>query len=119
MNTEIQLLKKTIQAEHAAITKKENSIESKFEAAERLLQANGSAQQLKTKVIRDTFSMPQPDHDKIRACLARCLSLKITSNKSEIIRAGLHALIELSDSDFRKILQKQEKVKVGAPSKQL
>ena len=119
MSNDIHLLKKTIQAEHAAVSKKESGIESRFEAAERLLKSNEKVRSLKPRVIKDTFTMPQSDHDKIGACLSRCLSLGIYSNKSEIIRAGLCSLVGLSDANFRKILKRQEKVKTGSPGKQL
>jgi hypothetical protein len=59
--------------------------------------------------------MPSTDYEKIGQLRAKCLKAGFSVTKSEIIRAGLHALGELSQEDLRVVVQSVEKVKPGRP----
>lgn len=72
----------------------------------------------KTKVIRDSFTLPSDDYELINAMKQRCLYLAVNVTKSEVIRAGLHALGHLNDSELLQVFDGLEKVKTGRPSKQ-
>ncbi len=66
------------------------------------------------KVIRDTFSMPEGDHAliaEIHEQLVREHALVL--NKSEILRAGLHALRSMSESQRMKAARSVENLKRG------
>ena len=70
----------------------------------------------KPKVIRDSFSLPKDDYELIKDLQKRCLGLARNASKSELVRAGLHALIKMSDAELVKTLGVLEKVKTGRPS---
>jgi len=68
------------------------------------------------KVIRDSFTMPSSDYQKIPQLKAKCLKAGLSVTKSELLRAGLHALEELSMKGLREVIQSVEKVKPGRPA---
>jgi hypothetical protein len=70
----------------------------------------------KLKVIRDSFTLPASDYDLINTLRQRCLDSALNVTKSEVIRAGLHALTEMSDAQLSAIMASLEKVKTGRPS---
>jgi hypothetical protein len=67
-------------------------------------------------VVRDSFTLPEGDYEKITELKGRCLGLAKNVNKSEIVRAGLYALEALSDASLLSVVEKLEKVKTGRPS---
>lgn len=67
------------------------------------------------QTIRDSFTIPDFDYGKISSLQERLLKLGLNANKSEIVRAGFHALENLSDQDLLLILQSLEKIKTGRP----
>jgi len=69
------------------------------------------------KVTRDSFTMPSTDYEKIGQLRAKCLKAGLSVTKSEIIRAGLHALEGMSEESLRKVIQSLERVKVGRPGR--
>jgi hypothetical protein len=71
----------------------------------------------RTKVIRDSFTLPEDDYTKIAALQERCLGLAKNVTKSEVMRAGLHALEALSDEDLLSMMDGLVKVKAGRPSR--
>lgn len=67
------------------------------------------------KVVRDSFTMPEDDYSLIDKSQRRFMRLAIMMNKGEILRAGLHALEQLSNADLKEISVNVEKVKTGRP----
>lgn len=66
------------------------------------------------KVVRDTFSMPEDDHrliQEIRHSLVKEHDLVL--NKSEILRAGLHALKKMPSKDRLAAARSIEIIKPG------
>jgi hypothetical protein len=53
----------------------------------------------KIKIVRD-FSMPQVEYHKIAVIKELCLKAGIRAKKSEILRAGLKALGEMSEEQI-------------------
>lgn len=70
----------------------------------------------KTKVIRDSFSFPEPDYRKISELKKTCLAAGVHVKKSEVLRAGLYLLTQLNSDDLKQVVEKVEKVKTGRPS---
>lgn len=70
------------------------------------------------KVIRDSFTMPSRDYKKITQLREKCLKAGHSATKSEILRAGLHALEEMSAEDLQRVVQSVEKVKTGRPGRE-
>ena len=71
----------------------------------------------KTKVVRDSFTMPQSDYAKIAELKVLCLKSGVKVKKSELLRAGLHALGKLSASQLKLALSGLEAIKTGRPKK--
>lgn len=64
-------------------------------------------------VIRDTFSMPPGDHGLIEQLRVRAAREGRNTNKSEVVRAGLHALSSLAPAQLTELLRRLEQVKPG------
>ena len=71
----------------------------------------------KTKVVRDSFTMPEDDYAKIAELKKVCLDAGIHVKKSELLRAGLHALGKLGISQLKRMISQIEQVKTGRPRK--
>lgn len=69
----------------------------------------------KDKVIRDSFTMPRNDYAKIGELKKRLQHLGLAAKKSELLRAGLHALEQLSDAQLKQRIEGVEKIKTGRP----
>jgi hypothetical protein len=67
------------------------------------------------KVIRDSFTMPAAEHQLIGALKNRCIGLGVAIKKSELLRAGLAALVRLPDQKLAKAVAAVESVKTGRP----
>ncbi len=70
----------------------------------------------KIKVIRDSFSFPKQDYQKITVLKKACLAKGMHVKKGEILRAGLHLLSQLSIEELQLAVAQVEKVKTGRPS---
>jgi hypothetical protein len=64
-------------------------------------------------VIRDTFSMPPGDHGLIETLRTRAAREGRNTSKSEVVRAGLLALVDLSAAQLVEVLDRLERVKPG------
>lgn len=71
----------------------------------------------KPKLVRDSFTIPQDEYAGIDALKSRCLSASVAVKKSELLRAGLLALQQLSDEKLIDIVNQLEKIKTGRPAK--
>lgn len=69
----------------------------------------------KVKVLRDSFTMPKIEYQKIAEIKAICLKSGIHVKKSEILRAGLKVLAELNTAQLKRALNALEKIKTGRP----
>jgi hypothetical protein len=98
-NAETERQKKT--KSKAKPAKRKNSTKSKTETG---------------KVVRDSFTMPEDDYALIDKTQRRFMRLAIMLNKGEILRAGLHALEQLSNAELKELSVKVEKVKTGRPA---
>ncbi|MDX8386637.1 MAG: hypothetical protein R8M11_09020 [Gallionella sp.] len=76
-----------------------------------------SKKEQKVKVVRDSFTMPQNEYQKIAEIKAICLKSKVHVKKSEVLRAGLKVLGKLSNAQLKKELGELEKIKTGRPKK--
>lgn len=71
----------------------------------------------KLKVVRDSFTMPQKEYQKINDIKLICLKAKLHVKKSEVLRAGLHLLAGLSAMELKRVMGGLEKIKTGRPKK--
>jgi hypothetical protein len=107
----------------------DSAVRDRFERAESLLgqtpkpetepATNPLPPERKQKTIRDSFTMPEEDAKLLGVLQERCLTaLSLATNKSELIRAGLHALMQMDDGDLQQVLGGLEKIKTGRPAQQ-
>lgn len=70
----------------------------------------------KLKVVRDSFTMPKDDYEKIAELKQLFLNSGMHVKKSELLRAGLHALSKLSIAQLKLSISALEKIKTGRPT---
>lgn len=71
----------------------------------------------KQKMVRDSFTMPEMDYAQIAALKERCLKAGVSAKKSEVLRAALKCLSNLSDKALTKAVADLEPIKTGRPTK--
>ncbi|HJS35637.1 MAG TPA: hypothetical protein VJ766_09110 [Pseudoxanthomonas sp.] len=69
------------------------------------------------KLVRDSFTMPAGDFALVAVLKGRALQMQRPAKKSELLRAGLHALSALSPQALAKALDALAPVKAGRPKK--
>ena len=126
--------KKIKSALSASLKAEDQAVKDRFERAETILKENQSLSNQansdtstssdeeakstpKKRVIRDSFTLPESDYELIKTLKSRYLSLAINVNKSEVIRAGLHALNQMSDPELVSVIESLIRVKTGRPGK--
>jgi hypothetical protein len=72
---------------------------------------------LHRKPVRDSFTMPEADFALIATLKARALAGQRETKKSELLRAGLHALAALDAAALVAALGALDPVKIGRPKK--
>ncbi len=71
----------------------------------------------KEKVMRDSFTMPKSDYDKIAVLKQKCLDAGVSVKKSELLRAGLLLLESAPAKRLLAAVSTVEAVKTGRPEK--
>lgn len=71
----------------------------------------------KLKVVRDSFTMPQNEYEKIADIKALCLKAGVQVKKSEVLRAGVIALCALDEAQLNAAMGALDKIKTGRPNK--
>lgn len=71
----------------------------------------------KTKVVRDSFTMPEADYRMLAELKERCLAGGQKIKKSELLRAGVNLLAALPANRLLAVVAKLESVKTGRPTK--
>jgi hypothetical protein len=71
----------------------------------------------KSKLIRDSFTMPESEYAAIAALKKRCLELGVAAKKSEVLRAAVAGLAKLNDAKVVAAIQSLAAIKTGRPAK--
>jgi len=71
----------------------------------------------KLKVVRDSFTMPQSEYQKIAEIKELCQKAGLPVKKSEVLRAGLQVLSAMADAQMLNTLNGLDKIKTGRPNK--
>ena len=71
----------------------------------------------RVRLVRDSFTMPEPDFALIATLKGRALAAQRETKKSELLRAGLHALMALDGAALVGALGRLHPLKVGRPKK--
>ena len=102
----------SLRAEQKAVVERFAKADAYFRGSE-----NGASRAAEApareKVIRDGFTMPASDYSLIAQVQATSLQAGLSITKSEVLRAGLHALSTMSLTELKEVLNRLEKVKVG------
>lgn len=69
------------------------------------------------RLVRDSFTMPEPDFALIAALKSRTMAAQRETKKSELLRAGLHVLMALDDDMLVSALGRLQPLKLGRPKK--
>jgi hypothetical protein len=69
------------------------------------------------KVVRDGFTMPQADYDKLKTLKALCLKNGVEVKKSTLLRAGLKALEGLPAAGLLALIASLPPIKAGRKKK--
>ena len=124
--------KKLNSALSASLKAEGEAVKDRFERAETILKKSQSLSneaesdtsshdspksKPKKRVIRDSFTLPECDYELIETLKSRYLSLAINVNKSELIRAGLHVLNQMSEPELLSVIENLIRVKTGRPPK--
>jgi hypothetical protein len=72
---------------------------------------------LRQKPVRDSFTMPEADFSLVATLKARALAGQRETKKSELLRAGLHALAAMDSPTLLAALKALEPIKTGRPKK--
>jgi len=105
----------------ASLKAEEQAIRSRFQKAETVLGKKAPAPRGQPprngagKVIRDSFTIPEDEYEMISRIKKRCMKAGVSANKSEILRAGLAALDEMSDRELAQAFRRLVRVKTGRP----
>ena len=71
----------------------------------------------KTKLVRDSFTIPKTEYNVLDELKQRAGRLANPAKKSELLRAGIKALAAMSDVAFLAAVQAVPAIKTGRPSK--
>lgn len=86
-------------------------------ADKKVAAAKKTKKETKVKVVRDSFTMPQAEYQKIADIKESCLKAGLHVKKSEVLRAGLQALSGLSVAQLKEAIAKLDKIATGRPKK--
>jgi hypothetical protein len=70
----------------------------------------------KPKLVRDSFTIPEVEYIQLAELKQRCLDAGLAVKKSELLRAGLQALVSMPSDALIKQFDSIEKLKTGRPS---
>jgi hypothetical protein len=69
----------------------------------------------KTKLVRDSFTIPKNEYAALQKLKQRAVGLSKPAKKGELLRAGLLALAQMSDTAFLAALAATPALKTGRP----
>lgn len=79
--------------------------------------AKKAKKEVKVKVVRDSFTMPQAEYKKIADIKEACLKAGRHVKKSEVLRAGLQALVAMSEAELLAAIVALDAIPTGRPKK--
>lgn len=84
---------------------------------EKAAKGDKAGRKARPALVRDSFTMPEADFALIAQLKARALAAQRAAKKSELLRAGLHALAVLDKAALVAALDQLAPVKTGRPKK--
>ena len=71
----------------------------------------------KPKLVRDSFTIPKAEYTVLDDLKQRAARLGAPAKKSEVLRAGIKALAQMSDVAFQSAMAAVPAIKTGRPGK--
>lgn len=71
----------------------------------------------KTRLVRDSYAMPEAEYARIGELKKRLGQLGTEVKKSELLRCGIAVLAALNDAELSAVVARVERVKTGRPAK--
>lgn len=71
----------------------------------------------KVRVVRDSFTMPRSEYEKISVIKEICLKSGRHVKKSEVLRAALQALASMNEAQLQAAIAALETIPTGRPKK--
>ena len=114
--------KKPIATPRKATVRKGSAIKKRAEKTRKTVLEKPSAAPAETpkarvKLVRDSFTMPREDFERIARLKARAIEFKRPAKKSELLRAGLQALERMDGTELHAALDALTPIKTGRPKK--
>lgn len=97
--------------------KKKPAAETRKKAPAKPAEAPAEAHKVRVKLVRDSFTMPREDFERITMLKARAIEFKRPAKKSELLRAGLQALEKMDGPSLHAALNALVPIKTGRPKK--
>ena len=72
----------------------------------------------RVKMVRDGFTIPKGEYQALETLKVRAGSLGTPSKKSELLRAGIKALVAMPDRELLAALRAVPAIKTGRPGKE-
>ncbi|WP_322071692.1 hypothetical protein [Paraburkholderia bannensis] len=116
-STKAAKVEKAEKVEKAVKATKKAARTTKATRAQEAAAKTKAKQAKKEKVIRDSFTMPKADHERIAVLKRKCLEAGISVKKSELLRAGIQLLDSASSKRLLAAITALETVKTGRPAK--
>ena len=69
----------------------------------------------KQKLVRDSFTMPKREYEELGALKARLIGMSHAIKKGELLRAGVAALVAMSDGELIAAVERVQRLKTGRP----
>ena len=108
---------KPVVAKSVATTAKRPAVAVKVKVQPVATKAVTKAKAKRSKLVRDSFSFPEHEHELLSALKKRAKNLGKEFKKPEILRAGVAHLVAMADAALVAALDKVERVKTGRPAK--
>jgi hypothetical protein len=67
------------------------------------------------KLVRDSYTIPKSEYAALEQLKMRAANLRRPTKKSELLRAGIVALLAMNDGSFLTVLAKVPSLKTGRP----
>jgi hypothetical protein len=83
--------------------------------AKKAMTSDAKKSQPKVKLVRDSFTLPEVDHDLIKQCKKAAIVSGRETKKSEVVRAAIRAFSELSTAQQLAAYAKLQSIAVGRP----
>ena len=72
----------------------------------------------KTKLVRDSFTMPEPEYEVLGQVKKACLKAGFEVKKSELLRVGVALIRQLEADDLKRVLTTLTPLKAGRPKQE-